>query len=85
VRWAEKAPAAICRKLIEAKVSGKLKIEIWGSGNQTRSFMFIDDYIEGTEYIACQWAGKDLSLDLRAVCGERRGETDVHADDGAVT
>jgi nucleoside-diphosphate-sugar epimerase len=47
----EKAPAAICRKVIEAKVSGKLKIEIWGSGNQTRSFMFIDDCIEGIQKI----------------------------------
>jgi len=43
----EKAPAAICRKVIEAKVAGKHEIEIWGSGNQTRSFMFIDDCIEG--------------------------------------
>jgi GDP-D-mannose 3', 5'-epimerase len=47
----EKAPAAICRKVIEAKVSGKHKIEIWGSGNQTRSFMFIDDCIEGIQKI----------------------------------
>ena len=47
----EKAPAAICRKVIEAKASGKLKIEIWGSGNQTRSFMFIDDCIEGIHKI----------------------------------
>jgi nucleoside-diphosphate-sugar epimerase len=43
----EKAPAAICRKVIEAKVAGKHEIEIWGSGSQTRSFMFIDDCIEG--------------------------------------
>jgi len=39
----EKAPAAICRKVIEAKHSGKHNIEIWGDGKQTRSFMFIDD------------------------------------------
>jgi GDP-D-mannose 3',5'-epimerase len=43
----EKAPAAICRKVIEAKVSGRHEIEIWGSGNQTRSFMFIEDCIKG--------------------------------------
>jgi len=43
----EKAPAAICRKVIEAKVAGRHEIAIWGSGNQTRSFMFIDDCIEG--------------------------------------
>lgn len=47
----EKAPAAICRKVIEAKVSGKHEIEIWGSGNQTRSFMFINDCIKGIDLI----------------------------------
>ena len=44
----EKAPAAICRKVIEAKLSGDHSIEIWGDGHQTRSFMFIDDCIKGT-------------------------------------
>jgi len=43
----EKAPAAICRKVIEAKMSGKHEIEIWGDGHQTRSFMYIDDCIKG--------------------------------------
>lgn len=43
----QKAPAAICRKVIVAKVSGKHEIEIWGTGDQTRSFMFIDDCIKG--------------------------------------
>jgi nucleoside-diphosphate-sugar epimerase len=43
----EKAPAAICRKVIEAKLSGKHEIEIWGSGHQTRSFMYIDDCVMG--------------------------------------
>lgn len=43
----EKAPAAICRKVIEAKASGKHTIEIWGDGHQTRSFMYIDDCING--------------------------------------
>jgi nucleoside-diphosphate-sugar epimerase len=47
----EKAPAAICRKVIEAKVSGKHEIEIWGSGNQTRSFTFIEDCTKGIEMI----------------------------------
>jgi GDP-D-mannose 3',5'-epimerase len=47
----EKAPAAICRKVIEAKLSGKREIEIWGSGNQTRSFMFIDDCVKGIDLI----------------------------------
>lgn len=47
----EKAPAAICRKVIEAKVSGQHEIHIWGSGDQTRSFMFIDDCTKGVELI----------------------------------
>ena len=47
----EKAPAAICRKVIEAKNSGNYEIRIWGNGRQTRSFMFIDDCIEGTRKI----------------------------------
>lgn len=47
----EKAPAAICRKVIEAKLSGKHEIEIWGSGCQTRSFMYIDDCLKGIDLI----------------------------------
>lgn len=47
----EKAPAAICRKVVEAKLSGNHKIEIWGSGKQTRSFMYIDDCIRGSQEI----------------------------------
>jgi GDP-D-mannose 3', 5'-epimerase len=44
----EKAPAAICRKVITAKLSGAHEIEIWGDGEQTRSFTYIDDCLEGT-------------------------------------
>jgi nucleoside-diphosphate-sugar epimerase len=47
----EKAPAAICRKVIEAKDSGKLHIDIWGTGEQTRSFCFIDDCTLGIDQI----------------------------------
>ena len=47
----EKAPAAMCRKVIEAKTSGKHEIEIWGDGHQTRSFMYIDDCTHGTQAI----------------------------------
>lgn len=47
----EKAPAAICRKVIEAKISGKREIDIWGPGNQTRSFMYIDDCLKGIDLI----------------------------------
>lgn len=44
----EKAPAAICRKVIAAKLSGNHSIEIWGDGYQTRSFMYISDCLDGT-------------------------------------
>jgi nucleoside-diphosphate-sugar epimerase len=44
----EKAPAAICRKVAEAVLLGHNEIEIWGDGEQTRSFMYIDDCITGT-------------------------------------
>ena len=47
----EKAPAAICRKVLEAKYSGNHQIEIWGDGKQTRSFMYIDDCTYGTQAI----------------------------------
>jgi nucleoside-diphosphate-sugar epimerase len=43
----EKAPAAVCRKVIEAQLDGTNEIEIWGDGMQTRSFTYIDDTIEG--------------------------------------
>ena len=42
----EKAPAAICRKIIEAKINKKDTIDIWGDGTQTRSFLFIDDCVD---------------------------------------
>ena len=44
----EKAPAALCRKVINAKRNKESKIEVWGDGKQTRTFLFIDDCIEGT-------------------------------------
>ena len=43
----EKAPAAVCRKVLEAKISGRYEIEIWGDGHQTRSFMYVDDCTKG--------------------------------------
>jgi GDP-D-mannose 3',5'-epimerase len=45
----EKAPAAICRKIIAAQLSGTHEIEVWGDGEQTRSFMYIDDCLHGTQ------------------------------------
>ncbi len=47
----EKAPAAICRKIIQAKLSGKHEIEVWGDGTRTRSFMYIDDCLKGVQMI----------------------------------
>jgi nucleoside-diphosphate-sugar epimerase len=44
----EKAPAALCRKIAEAVLSGQHEIEIWGDGEQTRSFMYVDDCVDGT-------------------------------------
>ena len=43
----EKAPAALCRKVAEAKLSGNAEIDIWGDGEQTRSFCYISDCVEG--------------------------------------
>jgi len=45
----EKAPAAICRKIIAAQLAGSEEIEVWGDGEQTRSFMYIDDCLHGTQ------------------------------------
>jgi len=45
----EKAPAALCRKVIQAKLNNEKSIDIWGDGDQTRSFMYIDDCIKGTK------------------------------------
>ena len=58
----EKAPAAICRKVIAAKVSGRHEIEIWGTGNQTRSFTYIDDCIEGIQKIMNSDVHEPLNL-----------------------
>ena len=44
----EKAPAALCRKIIKAKKNNKYEIEVWGDGMQTRTFLYVDDCIEGT-------------------------------------
>ena len=47
----EKAPAALCRKIINAKINNINEIEVWGDGQQTRSFMYIDDCVIGTQKI----------------------------------
>lgn len=48
----EKAPAAICRKVAIASLTGRHEIDIWGDGEQTRSFMYVDDCIKGTVLVA---------------------------------
>jgi GDP-D-mannose 3',5'-epimerase len=58
----EKAPAAICRKIAEAQLSGHHEIEIWGDGEQTRSFMFVDDCIYGTQLIFNSDVAEPLNL-----------------------
>ena len=47
----EKAPAAVCRKIATAEITGNHEIEIWGDGEQTRSFMYIDDCVHGSQMI----------------------------------
>jgi GDP-D-mannose 3',5'-epimerase len=58
----EKAPAAVCRKVIQAKNSGCHEIEIWGDGNQTRSFMYIDDCVQGTLSIMASDIDEPINL-----------------------
>jgi GDP-D-mannose 3', 5'-epimerase len=58
----EKAPAAICRKVIAAKLSGKHEIEIWGDGEQTRSFMYIDDCVKGSQMLMHSDVAEPLNI-----------------------
>jgi nucleoside-diphosphate-sugar epimerase len=58
----EKAPAAISRKVAEAELSGRHEIQIWGDGEQTRSFMYIDDCIDGTQRIMNSDVSTPLNL-----------------------
>jgi GDP-D-mannose 3', 5'-epimerase len=58
----EKAPAAICRKVAEAKLSGRNEIEIWGDGEQTRSFTYIDDAIDGTLRLMASDVAEPLNI-----------------------
>ncbi|HLX89415.1 MAG TPA: NAD-dependent epimerase/dehydratase family protein [Acidimicrobiales bacterium] len=58
----EKAPAAICRKVAHASLTGRHEIEIWGDGKQTRSFTYIDDCVHGTRLIAGGEYAEPLNL-----------------------
>ncbi len=78
----EKAPAAICRKVVAAQLSGSNRIEIWGDGEQTRSFTFIDDCLEGTLRLTSSECAEPLNIgsselvtinDLVTTCEEIAG------------
>jgi nucleoside-diphosphate-sugar epimerase len=58
----EKAPAAICRKVAQAVLADSGKIEIWGDGDQTRSFMYIDDCVRGSKMIMNAPRGEPINL-----------------------
>lgn len=58
----EKAPAALCRKVVHAVETGSGEIEIWGDGKQTRSFMYIDDCVRGTQMIMRSDVEEPLNL-----------------------
>lgn len=58
----EKAPAAICRKVALAALSGSHEIEIWGDGKQTRSFTYIDDCVEGTMRLTASEVTEPLNI-----------------------
>ena len=58
----EKAPAAMCRKVAVAKLTGQSTIEIWGDGDQTRSFCYIDDCVVGLHKLMRSEWGEPLNL-----------------------
>jgi GDP-D-mannose 3', 5'-epimerase len=58
----EKAPAAMCRKVIAAQLSGAEEIEVWGDGEQTRSFMYIDDCLHGTRALMASEVREPLNI-----------------------
>jgi GDP-D-mannose 3',5'-epimerase len=58
----EKAPAAICRKVIGALMRGEREIEIWGDGEQTRTFLYIDDCVAGTQALMASEVVEPLNI-----------------------
>ena len=58
----EKAPAAICRKVVRAQLTGSDEIEIWGDGEQTRSFTYIDDCLKGTQMLMASAVSEPLNI-----------------------
>jgi GDP-D-mannose 3', 5'-epimerase len=58
----EKAPAAICRKVAQAKLDGSNEIEVWGDGEQTRSFMYISDCVRGSKAVMASERAEPINL-----------------------
>ena len=58
----EKAPAALCRKIIEAELGGAKEIEVWGDGEQSRSFMYIDDCVYGTRRLFASDVAEPINI-----------------------
>ncbi len=58
----EKAPAAVCRKVAEAVITGYHELDIWGDGEQTRSFIYIDDCVQGSQMIMNGDSGEPVNL-----------------------
>jgi nucleoside-diphosphate-sugar epimerase len=58
----EKAPAAIIRKVIAAQLAGSREIEVWGDGEQTRSFMYIDDCLHGVALLMASDVQEPLNI-----------------------
>ncbi len=88
----EKAPAAICRKVASAALTGEHAIEIWGDGEQTRTFMYIDDCITGTRLITDGRTsptpvnlGSDELVTHQRARRHRRGDRRHHARAPATT
>lgn len=80
----EKAPAAICRKVAEARLNGTHEIEVWGDGLQTRSFLYVDECLEGIERLMQSDITEPLNLgsdelisinDLVALAQDISGDT----------
>ncbi len=82
----EKAPAAICRKVIQAQISGSGTIDIWGDGEQTRSFTYIDDCLEGTLRLMTSQVdeplnvGSDQLVTINQLVDTRRTHRRSHVD-----
>ena len=63
--FSERVPAAICRKAIIAKLTGNVELEIWGTGEQTRNFTYIDDCIKGINLIMESECAEPVNLGTR--------------------